>query len=83
MPIAIIVIASIAFAALEIGARGRRDRSSIGAIVRLYCIATHSGREAGVAHICRCGMTEAVRGDHGPAAEVPIKMLSEHTGDAV
>lgn len=96
MPITAIVVGPVALptaaaaaAALEIVAAGGGGRSAVGctvdiaAPVRLDCVPAHRGREARVAHIGGRRVAQPVRGDHGPAAEVPIEMLPEHARHAV
>lgn len=54
------------------------------ATVRFDRVAPHGGGEARVAHVCGRGMAQqAVRGDHWPAAQVPVKVLTKYAGHAV
>lgn len=54
------------------------------ATVRFDRVAPHGGGEARVAHVCGRGMAQqAIRGDHWPAAQVPVKVLTEYAGHAV
>lgn len=86
MPITIIVIRrpiQQLGGAIAVAVRDYRTTTP-DATVRFDRVAPHGGGEARVAHVCGRGMAQqAIRGDHWPAAQVPVKVLTEYAGHAV